>query len=128
MNTITSINGVASAKITKLVRHDQDQTFVVTNKALTSNVATITTDSVTHNITVGQTISVNNVGTEFNGTFVVTAVGANTISYASIAANVTSSAVSAGSVTALNVKDIVCGPNEIPKANLLTIGFSGGIS
>ena len=128
MNTITSINGVASAKITKLVRHDQDQTFSITNKALTSNVATITTGTTVHNITVGQTISVSGVGTEFNGTFVVTAVGASTISYSSIAPNVVSAAVSGGSATALNVKDIICGPNEIPKANLLTIGFSGGIS
>lgn len=128
MNAITSVSGVASAKITKLVRHDQDQTFAITNKALTSNVATITTNTTAHNITVGQTISVTGVGTEFNGTFVVTAVGASTISYSSIAATVPSTAVSGGSVTALNVKDIVCGPNEIPKANLLTVGYSGGIS
>lgn len=127
INAITSVSGVASVKITKLVRHDQDQTFTVTNKALTSNVATITTDSIVHNITVGQTISVSGVGTEFDGTFVVTSVGASTISYSSIATNVVSTAVTSGSVTALNVKDIICGPNEIPKANLITINYSGGI-
>ena len=128
ISAITSVNGVASVKITKLVRNDQDQTFTVTNKALTTNVATITT-SVTHNITVGQTISVSGVGTEFNGTFVVTGVASNTISYSSIAANVVSAAVTGGSVTALNIKDIICGPNEIPKLNTaaLALTFSGGI-
>jgi len=129
ISAINSVNGVASVKITKLVRSDQDQTFTVNNKALTSNVATITT-SATHNITVGQTVSVSGVGTEFNGTFVVTGVAATTISYSSIATNVVSAAVVGGSVTALNIKDIICGPNEIPKLNVsaLSLTFSGGIS
>jgi hypothetical protein len=128
ISAITSVNGVASVKITKLVRNDQDQTFTVNNKALTSNVATITT-SATHNITIGQTISVSGVGTEFNGTFVVTGVAATTISYSSVATNVVSAVVSGGSVTALNIKDIICGPNEIPKLNAsaLSLTFSGGI-
>jgi predicted phage baseplate assembly protein len=128
ISAITSVNGVASVKITKLVRNDQDQTFTVNNKALTSNVATITT-SATHNITIGQTISVSGVGTEFNGTFVVTGVAATTISYSSVATNVVSAVVSGGSVTGLNIKDIICGPNEIPKLNAsaLSLTFSGGI-
>jgi uncharacterized phage protein gp47/JayE len=127
---INSVDGVASVKILKLVRDDQDQTFSINNKALTSNVATITT-SATHNITVGQTILVSGVGTgagDFDGTFVVTAVGATTISYVNVYTNVASAAVSpVGSATVLNVKDIKCGPNEIPSLKNASITYSGGI-
>ena len=110
--TISSVDGVAYQQIQKLVRADQDQTFTITNKALTSNVATLNT-SVAHNLAVGQTVSVTGVDNTFNGTFVVTAVTTNTFSYALVATNV-SSAASSGSVTALVVKDIVCGLNEVP--------------
>jgi len=127
---INSVDGVASAKILKLVRDDQDQTFSINNKALTSNVATITT-SASHNITVGQTILVSGVGTgngDFDGTFVVTAVGSTTISYVNVYTNVSSTAVSpVGSVTVLNIKDIKCGPNEIPSLKSSSITYSGGI-
>ena len=110
--TISSVDGVAYQQIQKLVRADQDQTFTITNKALTSNVATLTT-SVTHNLSVGQTVSVTNVDSTFNGTFVVIATTSNTFSYALVANNVSSTSAT-GSVTALVVKDIVCGINEIP--------------
>jgi len=110
--TISSVDGVAYQQIQKLVRADQDQTFTITNKALTSNVATLTT-SVTHNLSVGQTISVTSVDSTFNGTFVVIATTSNTFSYALVANNVSSTSAT-GSVTALVVKDIVCGINEIP--------------
>ena len=129
MNAITSISGVAAVKVLKLVRTDQDQTFVVNNKALTSSVATITT-SVTHNVTVGQTIYVSAVGSgagDFDGIYVVTAVGSNTISYTNVYTNVSSTAVSNGSVTVLNVKDIICAPNEIPSLDTSVISYSGGI-
>jgi uncharacterized protein YdeI (BOF family) len=65
-------------------------TYSVTNKALTSNVATLTT-SINHNLVVGQTIKVSGVNATFNGSYVITAVTANTVSYAKTAANVTSS-------------------------------------
>ena len=127
---INSVDGVASVKILKLVRDDQDQTFSINNKALTSNVATITT-SATHNITVGQTILVSGVGTgngDFDGTFVVTSVGSTTISYVNVYTTVSSTAVSpVGSVTVLNIKDIKCGPNEIPSLKSSAITYSGGI-
>jgi hypothetical protein len=70
--------------------------WTVTNKALTSNVATLTIG--THLLTVGSTINVDNIDATFNGTYVLTAVAATTISYAKTATNVTSVA-SAGSVT-----------------------------
>jgi hypothetical protein len=129
---ITSVSGVGSVQITKMLRSDQDQTFVVNNKALTSNIATITT-SATHNITVGQTIYVSGVGTgsgDFDGTFVVTSVGATTISYVNVYANVTSAAVSpVGSVTVLAVKDIKCDANEIPALDgtALSLTYTGGL-
>ena len=68
----------------------------VTNKALTSNVATLTIG--THYLTVGSTVNVDNIDATFNGTYVLTAVAATTISYARTAANVTSVA-SIGTVT-----------------------------
>jgi hypothetical protein len=129
---ITSTLGVGSVQITKLLRGDQDQSFNINNKALTSNIATITT-SATHNITVGQTIYVSGVGIgsgDFDGTFVVTAVGANTISYVNVYTNVGSAAVSpVGKVTVLAVKDIKCDANEIPALDgtALTLTYTGGL-
>jgi hypothetical protein len=70
--------------------------WTVTNKALTSNVATLTIGS--HKLLVGATVNVANVDATFDGTYVLTAVGATTISYAKTAANVTSVA-STGAVT-----------------------------
>ena len=70
--------------------------WTITNKALTSNVATLTIGS--HKLTAGATVNVSAVDATFDGTYVLTAVGATTISYAKTAANVTSVA-STGSVT-----------------------------
>ena len=111
-DALSAVEGIAYKNISKMVRADKDQTYIINNKALTTNVATLTT-SVTHTLTVGQTVSVSGVDSTFNGTFVVTGVTSNTFSYALISVNV-SSASSAGSVTALVVNDIVCAINEIP--------------
>lgn len=130
-NAISSISGVANQRIVKMVRTDADQTFTINNKAITSNVATLTT-SATHNLTVGQTVSITGVDSTFNGTYVVTAKGSNTFSYALVANNVSSTSAS-GSVTALTVSDIVCGVSEIPTLYVLpnignlTVNPSGGI-
>jgi hypothetical protein len=70
--------------------------WTVTNKALTTNVATLTIG--THLLTVGSTINVDNIDATFNGTYVLTAVAATTISYAKTATNVTSVAAT-GRVT-----------------------------
>ena len=66
--------------------------YVVTNKVLTSSVATLTT-SVNHNLSVGGTIEIIGVDTTFNGTYTITAVTSNTFSYAKTASNVASAAV-----------------------------------
>jgi hypothetical protein len=64
----------------------------VTNKALTSNVATLTVG--TNDFRVGMPVVVTGVDATFNGTYTITAVTATTFSYAKTASNVSSIAVS----------------------------------
>ena len=69
-------------------------TVSITNKALTSDVATLTT-SAPHNLGIGMTIVITGVDATFNGTYRITAVPtATTFRYAKVASNVTSTAVS----------------------------------
>jgi hypothetical protein len=72
-------------------------TATITNKALTSNVATLTT-SAAHGMAVGMTADVNNVDATFNGSYTITAVTSTTFSYAKTASNVTSTSAT-GTVT-----------------------------
>jgi len=66
----------------------------VSNKALTSNVATLTT-SASHTYLVGDVVVVSGVDATFNGTYSITAVPtATTFTYAKTATNVTSAAAS----------------------------------
>lgn len=72
-----------------------DATFTVTNKALTSNVATLTTSAV-HGYAVGDTVTVRNAGEPFNGTYVISAVASTTtFGYVRTKPNVTSVATAA---------------------------------
>ena len=69
---------------------------LITNKALTSNVATLTT-STAHGLAVGDVVWIEGVDSTFNsttGTYTVTAVTEFTFSYAKTAGNVASTAVS----------------------------------
>jgi hypothetical protein len=94
---------------------DDSTTYIITNKALTLNVATLTT-SVTHDIVVGETVIVSGVNSTFNGQYRVTAVGTTTFSYALTATNVTSAAVSPnGSVIVSRTKVSLIG--ELPTGN-----------
>lgn len=72
----------------------------VSNKALSTNVATLTT-SAAHNLWVGASVTVSGVDSTFNGTYTVTGVpSTTTFTYAKTASNVSSTAVSpVGSVT-----------------------------
>lgn len=71
--------------------------LAVSNKALTSNVATITT-SAAHGLFVGDTVKITGVDTTFNGTWVIATVpSTTTFTYTRTAANVTSASAS-GSV------------------------------
>jgi hypothetical protein len=127
---ISSVQGVAYAQITRLVREDQNITKTVTNKVLASNVATLTVGA-SHGFSVGQTVKVTDVDTTFNGTYVVTATASTTISYVCVATNVTSTAVTGtAAATALIVGDIICTTNEIPETNYETdvdLTLTGGI-
>ena len=68
--------------------------LTVSNKALTSNVATITT-SAAHGLFVGDTVKITGVDTTFNGTWTITTVpSTTTFTYARTATNVTSGASS----------------------------------
>ena len=70
----------------------------VTNKALTSNVATLTTSSA-HGFTAGDSVGVSGVDSTFNGTYTVKAVpSTTTFTYDKTASNVASTAAS-GTVT-----------------------------
>ena len=66
-------------------------TATVTTKALTSNVATLTT-SAAHGLSVGMLVTVAGVDATFNGDYTITAVTSTTLSYAKTASNVTSTA------------------------------------
>ena len=65
----------------------------VSNKSLTSNVATLTT-SAAHGFEIGQTVVVAGVDATFNGTYLITNKTNNTFTYAKTATDVTSAAVS----------------------------------
>jgi hypothetical protein len=65
----------------------------VTNRSLTSNVATLTT-SAAHPFVVGDSVIVTGVNETFNGTQTITAKTSTTISYAKTATNVVAAAVS----------------------------------
>jgi len=68
-------------------------TASVNNKALTSNVATLTTTAA-HGLAVGMTVDVSDVDATFNGSYTITAVTSTTFSYAKTASNVASTPVS----------------------------------
>jgi len=69
-------------------------TVSISNKALTSNVATLTTSAV-HGLSVGMTITITGVDATFNGAYRITTVPTTTtFTYAKTASNVTSTAVS----------------------------------
>jgi hypothetical protein len=69
-------------------------TVSISNKALTSDVATLTTPT-PHGLTVGMTITITGVDATFNGTYRITTVPTTTtFTYAKVASNVTSTAVS----------------------------------
>jgi N4-gp56 family major capsid protein len=93
----------------------------VTNKALTSNVATLTT-AVAHGLGVGQVVTVSGVDSVFNGTYTITVVGTTTtFSYAKTNADV-SSAAATGTVTFTNnYRAIIAGREALAEAQAADI-------
>ena len=77
-------------------------TSLVTNKALSVNVATLTTDG-PHNFVAGNTVQITGVDATFNGSYSVLAVPTpNTFTYIKVAANVVSTVVSPAGLATLN--------------------------
>lgn len=126
-SAIRSVDGVSKSNVILLTRNSDQQAFTVTNKQLTSSVATLTVG--THNVTVGQVIRVTGVDSTFNGDFTVSAVASTTVSYALTATDVPSTAVTGTAVvTVIKVDDLECLVNEIPRLNTSTVNAVGGIA
>lgn len=93
MRVIANVPGVDYSQFNVLSRRDAQQFASITNKALTSNVATLTT-AAAHGLSVGKTVSITNVDTTFNGTYIVLSVPTTTtFTYAKTATDVSSAAV-----------------------------------
>ena len=71
---------------------DSSSEYNVVNKAITSNVATLTLET-NHGFIVGESVTVAGVDATLNGTYTISAKTSDTISYAKTAANVVSVAV-----------------------------------
>ena len=77
----------------------------VSNKALTSNVATLTTPTA-HGFAVGQSVYVSNIDNTFNGTYTITTVpSTTTFTYSKVAGNVSSAAATGSCVVAVGTFD-----------------------
>lgn len=120
------VDGLAKANIVLMTRTSNVSTLTITNKALTSNVATLTT-SAAHGLAVGDRVLVTGVDDTFNGTFVVSGIPTTTtFTYALTAGNVSSTSASGGA-TRVVVEDIDCNINEIPEVGNITVNAVGGI-
>lgn len=98
------------------VEQASSATRAVSNKALTDNVATLTT-SAAHGFEVGESVTVAGVDSTFNGTYTITAKTSTTFSYSKTASNVTSAAVSpAGTASSRDHKVIILGKQALIEA------------
>lgn len=98
------------------VEQASSATRAVSNKALTDNVATLTT-SAAHGFEVGEQVTVAGVDSTFNGTYTITAKTSTTFSYSKSASNVTSAAVSpAGTASSKDHKVIIMGKQALIEA------------
>ena len=80
-------------------------TFSINNKALTNNVATLTT-SATHDFVADDQVYVTGVDTTFDGVYTITAVTTNTFSYDRTATNVVSTGATGAVTRAADVLEI----------------------
>lgn len=89
-------------KVLGQVAGTSDTYNTISNKALTSNIATLTTGAV-HSYAIGDVVTVAGVDTTFDGTYVVASVPTTTtFTYALTATNVTSVAVSPAGIISRN--------------------------
>jgi len=96
----------------------------ITNKALTSNVATLTT-SAAHGLAVGDEVWVEGVDATFNGKYTVASVpSTTTFTYAKTASNVTSTAVSSATALVNKVGSInIESASTLMETGYLTTGY-----
>ena len=103
----------------------------ISNKALTNNVATLTT-SAAHGFTSGFQVLVTGVDATFNGTYTITGTTSNTFTYAKTAANVTSASSSGGTATSAtgdgNLVIATGGNGDKGKIIFGAGGFDSGVS
>jgi hypothetical protein len=100
-------------------------TATITNKALTGNVATLTT-SAAHGFIIGQTVVVTGVDSTFNGNYVITGKSSTTFSYAKTASNVTSVAASGTAVVgSTGAGNLVIGTGDKGTDNHIVFGAGG---
>jgi len=96
-------------------------TVSVTNKALASNVATLTT-AVAHGLGVGQVVTVSGVDAVFNGTYTITVVGSTTtFSYAKTNADIASAAATGTVTFTNNYRAIIAGREALAEAQAADI-------
>jgi hypothetical protein len=95
---------------------DDSATYLINNKVLSSNIATLTT-TVNHDITVGETVVVSIDDTVFDGQYSVTGVTANTFSYSRINANVTTTAIPSPYGSTIVSRTKVSMTAELPTSN-----------
>ena len=130
MSSLNSLVGVDFVTVEILRRTDAKQEFNVSNFALASNIATVTT-SVAHNFTIGQKVRIADVvNPNFNGLFtVLTVPSSTTFTYAkTYSGTISSTAASAGTALALVVETVTCAVNELPEEGTFTVNVSGGIN
>jgi hypothetical protein len=97
-NGVYPIIGTTSTTI----RYNVSITSSITNKSLTSNVATLTT-SAAHSFNVGDSVSITGVDSVFNGNYTITAVpSTTTFRYSRVNSNIASTS-SGGTATLTNV-------------------------
>ena len=101
-----------------------DRTYTITARERTSNVAKITT-GVNHKVFVGNTITVTGIDASLNGTFTVTAVTANTISYASIGSDITAGGVNGTVVAFYGTGNLVIATSDTGSQNRIVIAAGG---
>ena len=90
---VIAANSTGSTRYDLVYAEVSETSYVITNKALTSNVATITTSSA-HGFAVNQTVVISGVDETFDGDYLIASVpSSTTFTYAKTASNVTSVAV-----------------------------------
>lgn len=112
-------------KVLGQVAGTSDTYNTISNKALTSNVATLTTPA-THGYAIGDVVTIAGVDTTFDGTYTVSAVPTTTtFTYSKTASNVTSAGVSPAGIISRNIAlSGVAITNKYKKNNVTTLSTS----